>query len=151
MRLLADSMLGSLGRWLRLLGYDTAIARSEPDWQIVRRARAEERVILTRDRALAQRQGVRTLLVLTNGLDEQLAQTARDLLLPQPQPGTRCLHCNALLQPASREDVVDAIPPYVLQTQENVRRCPMCRRVYWRGTHWLKIEERAARLQAVTR
>jgi len=60
MRLLADSMLGSLGRWLRLLGYDTAVARSESDWQIVHQARAEGRVILTRDRALARRQGVQT-------------------------------------------------------------------------------------------
>lgn len=53
MKLLADSMLGSLGRWLRLMGYDTAIAQREPDAQLVRRALAEGRVILTRDRALA--------------------------------------------------------------------------------------------------
>jgi uncharacterized protein len=150
MRLLADSMLGSLGRWLRLLGYDTAIARSETDWQILRRARAEERIILTRDRELAQRQGVRTLLVLRDDLDGQLAQTAHDLSLPQPQPGTRCLHCNAPLQPANRHDVAPDVPSYVLQTQKSFRRCPVCHRVYWRGTHWLKIEERAARLRAVT-
>jgi hypothetical protein len=150
MRLLADSMLGSLGRWLRLLGYDTAIARSEPDWQLVRQARAEGRVILTRDRELARRQGVQTLLMRDDDLDAQLAQTARDLHLPQPQPGTRCLHCNAPLQPASRDDVADDVPPYVLQTQETFRRCPACRRVYWRGTHWLKIEERTATLGAIT-
>jgi hypothetical protein len=150
MKLLADSMLGSLGRWLRLLGYDTAMAGSEPDWQIVRQARAEGRVVLTRDRELARRQGVHALLVSEDGLDAQLAQTVRDLSLPQPQPGTRCLHCNASLQPAGRADVAGDVPPYVLQTQETFRRCPVCRRVYWRGTHWLKIEERTAALQAVT-
>jgi hypothetical protein len=143
-------MLGSLGRWLRLLGYDTAMAGSEPDWQIVRQARAEGRIILTRDRELARRRGVQTLLVLADDLDGQLAQTMHGLDLPQPQPGARCLHCNATLQPASRADVTDDVPPYVLQTQETFRRCPDCRRVYWRGTHWLKIEERTAALQAVT-
>jgi uncharacterized protein len=150
MKLLADSMLGSLGRWLRLLGYDTAMARSEPDWQIVRQARAEARVILTRDRELARRRGVQTLLVSDDDLDAQLAQTARDLGLPQPRPGTRCLHCNAPLQPASHDDVADDVPPYVLQTQATFRRCPACRRVYWRGTHWLKIEERTAAIWGTT-
>jgi hypothetical protein len=150
MKLLADSMLGSLGRWLRLLGYDTAIARSEPDWQLVRQARAEDRVILTRDRELARRQGVQTLLVPDDDLDAQLAQTARDLHLPQPQPGTRCLYCNAPLQPASRDDVADDVPPYVLQTQETFQRCPACQRVYWRGTHWLKIKERTAAIWGTT-
>jgi hypothetical protein len=149
MRLLADSMLGSLGRWLRLLGYDTAVARSELDWQIVHQARAEGRVILTRDRDLARRQGVRTLLVLDDDLDAQLAQVARALDLPQPQPGTRCLRCNAPLQPASHDDVAADVPPYVLQTQEAFRRCPACQQVYWRGTHWLKIEERTAALREV--
>lgn len=151
MRLLADSMLGSLGRWLRLLGYDAAIAGREPDWQIVRQARAEGRIILTRDRELARRQGVHTLLVVEDDLDAQLAQTMRDLDLPPPQPGTRCLHCNTTLQPVNPADVTGDVPPYVLQTQETFRRCPVCQRVYWRGTHWYKIEERTAALQALTK
>ncbi len=150
MKLLADSMLGSLGRWLRLLGYDTAQAGSEPDWQIVRQARAEGRVILTCDRQLAARRGVQTLLLAAGSLDAQLAQTARDLALAPPQPGTRCLHCNARLLPAGRDDVAGDVPPHVLQTQETFCRCPDCRRVYWRGTHWARIEARAALLAAAT-
>lgn len=146
MKLLADSMLGSLGRWLRLLGYDTAIARSEPDWQIVRQARAEGRVILTRDRELAGRRGVQALLLLEEDLPAQLARTARDLELPAPQPGTRCVHCNAALQPAGRDEVAGAVPPYVLATQHAFSRCPACRRVYWRGTHWQAIDARARSL-----
>lgn len=150
MKLLADSMLGSLGRWLRLLGYDTAIAGSEPDWQIVRCARAEGRTILTRDRELAGRRGVHALLVVADDLDAQLAQAARALSLPAPQPGTRCLHCNAVLQQANHEDVAADVPPYVLDTQDVFRRCPACRRVYWRGTHWARIEQRVALLASAT-
>lgn len=150
MKLLADSMLGSLGRWLRLLGYDTAIAGNEPDWQIVRQARAEGRVILTRDHELAGRRGVQALLVPEGDLDAQLAQTARALHLPPPQPGTRCLHCNAPLLSVSPADVAGDAPPYVLQTQETFARCPNCRRVYWRGTHWPAIEQRSAALNMVT-
>lgn len=146
MKLLADSMLGSLGKWLRLLGYDTAIAQREPDAQIVHLARAEGRVILTRDRELARRRGVRALLVTTDDLDAQLAQVASDLPLPAPAPGTRCVHCNQKLLDATAEQVAGEVPPYVLQTQEVFRRCPACRRVYWRGTHWPEVEEKLALL-----
>jgi hypothetical protein len=149
MKLLADSMLGSLGRWLRLMGYDTAIAQHEPDTELVRRARIEDRVILTRDRELTRRAGVRTLLIEHDTLQDQLAQVGQALNLPSPQPGTRCPRCNEPLQAASLTDVAGDVPPYVLRTQTSFHRCPACRCVYWRGTHWQRITERLARLQVV--
>jgi uncharacterized protein with PIN domain len=148
MKLLADSMLGSLGRWLRLLGYDTAIARHEPDAHLVRLARAEGRVILTRDRELAARHGVQTLLIASEELDKQLAQTAHDLPLPPAAPGSRCQHCNEQLQPASHGEAAAGVPPYVLETQESFSRCPACGRFYWRGTHWPEIEGKLAVIES---
>jgi hypothetical protein len=142
MKLLADSMLGSLGKWLRLLGYDTAIARRETDAELVHLARAEGRVLLTRDRELARRQGLQIVLIGDDQLAAQLAQVARSLPLPPPEPGTRCAHCNAPLVLASAGEVAGDVPAYVLQTQSVFRRCPTCGRVYWRGTHWRAIEQR---------
>jgi hypothetical protein len=146
MKLLADSMLGSLGRWLRLMGYDTAIAQREPDTELVRRARVEERVILTRDHALARRVAVHTLLIEHDSLQDQLTQVVQALNLHSPQPGTRCPRCNEPLQAATPTDVAGDVPPYVLQTQTSFHRCPACRRVYWRGTHWQGIAGKLARL-----
>ena len=37
---------------------------------------------------------------------------------------------------------------YVAQTQEQFSICPVCRRVYWRGTHWQHMKERLARLES---
>lgn len=145
MKLLVDSMLGTLGKWLRLLGYDTAVAVNHaPDAELARQARAEGRVLLTRDRELAARRGLQTLLVVEGDLDTQLLQVMAALHLPPPQPGSRCVHCNAALQPASHADVANDVPPYVLQTQPAFRRCPRCGRVYWRGTHMEQIEAKAA-------
>lgn len=56
-RLLADGMLGKLAKWLRLLGYDTAYENDAPDHELARRARAEGRILLTRDRELSARRG----------------------------------------------------------------------------------------------
>lgn len=145
-------MLGTLGKWLRLLGYDTVIAgNDEPDARLVRVARAEGRVILTRDRELADRRVVQALLVVDDNLDAQLAQVARDLPLPPPQPGTRCRHCNDLLQPAALDEVAGDVPPYVLQTQPAFCRCPSCGRLYWRGTHWSAIEGKLAIMASALR
>ena len=55
LRLLADGMLGTLAKWLRLLGYDTAYDNVAADPELARRARSEGRVLLTRDRELSKR------------------------------------------------------------------------------------------------
>ena len=66
--LLADAMLGRLARWLRLIGYDTVYAQGWSDHRVAARARAEARIVLTRDRELARRRGVRCLLIVLDCL-----------------------------------------------------------------------------------
>jgi hypothetical protein len=51
-RFSADVMLGRLARWLRVLGHDTAYETDVDDPDLVARADAEGRVLLTRDRHL---------------------------------------------------------------------------------------------------
>ncbi|WP_297480344.1 Mut7-C RNAse domain-containing protein, partial [Thermococcus sp.] len=53
MMFIADMMLGRLARWLRLYGYDTLYGIRDDD-EIIRVALREERVILTKDVALAR-------------------------------------------------------------------------------------------------
>ena len=65
-----DGMLGSLARWLRILGYDTDYANQRDDAELVRIARAEDRVLLTRDRELAGWRGVHALLIESQSLDD---------------------------------------------------------------------------------
>ncbi len=45
-------MLGSLARWLRILGYDTAYDNRIEDDDIIERCLRESRIALTRDRRL---------------------------------------------------------------------------------------------------
>jgi len=136
LRLLADGMLGKLAKWLRLLGYDTAYDNTATDPELARRARAEGRVLLTRDRELATRRGLRTLLIRSQMLEEQIREV-RDGIGPPPHPAlSRCAVCNSVLTPVSPAQVADQVPPYVLRTQGEFHRCPGCGRVYWPGTHF---------------
>jgi uncharacterized protein with PIN domain len=141
-------MLGTLAKWLRILGYDTLFDPDIDDHQLVRLARAEGRLILTRDRELARRRGVRVLLIASEHLDDQIRQVLADLDLEPDRSFSRCPVCNEPLVAIDRETARSQVPAYVARTQRTFRSCPICQRVYWRGTHWQRINEQLARLQS---
>ncbi len=140
-RLVADAMLGRLARWLRLVGYDTLYDPRYGDDELVRLARAEGRILLTRDRALARRRGVRTLFIASQCLQEQLSQVVRDLGLEGERAFSRCSVCNQRLESVPKSWAWGHVPPYTFATQREFRLCPACNRFYWRGTHWDRIRQ----------
>lgn len=138
-RFLADSMLGTLAKWLRILGYDTAYDAALDDNALVRLARAEGRILLTRDTALMQRKGLRYLFISSEVLQEQLAQVLQAFHLRVDNPFSRCPVCNSPLEDVPKHEAWGQVPPFVFQTQERFSLCPECNRFYWRGTHWQKM------------
>lgn len=146
-RLLADAMLGRLARWLRILGYDTLYDSRWPDNELVRLSRAEDRVLLTRDTALARRRGVRTLLVTADRVESQLVQVVSELGLSVRAAFMRCPVCNEVLEEVPRSWAWGYVPPYTFCTQREFRLCPNCDRFYWRGTHWEQMWKAMAGLR----
>lgn len=145
----ADAMLGSLARWLRLFGFDCTFDVDIADARLLETARAEGRVLLTRDRAVA-RKAARALFVEGGDLDEQLLFVFAELglALPQEIPMTRCSLCNALLERATQAAVDGgALPPRVLESHTEFYRCPKCGRFYWKGTHFDSMGGRLAGLR----
>ncbi len=139
MRFLADTMLGRLATWLRLLGYDTLYLPQADDPELARRARADDRILLTRDVELTRRRGVRSILITSERVEEQLHQLARELHLTAGMAFSRCAVCNASLEEVDRAAVKATVPPYIFETQTHFRRCTQCQRIYWRGTHWARM------------
>lgn len=146
LRLLADAMLGRLARWLRVLGYDTLYDARWTDDELVRLARAEGRLLLTRDVALARRPGVRTLLVRTEVVEAQVRQVAAELGVREEAAFTRCPVCNDRLEEVPKSWAWGYVPPYTFCTQREFRLCPSCNRFYWRGTHWARMREALSEL-----
>ena len=133
--LLVDTMLGSLARRLRLLGFDAAFWSKGDDSALVRQARADGRIVVTRDRQVAARRGLKSIYIQSGDLAEQVHQMLGAISC-RAVPFSRCLVCNGLLGEISHEDARALVPAYVWKTQSDFRRCTECRRVYWRGTHW---------------
>ncbi len=148
-RFIADSNVGRLARWLRILGYDVTYDAFIADPELVRQAIAEGRVILTRDTGVIQRRVVRDyVFVRHDAVEEQLRQVLEELSL-HPDPArfwTRCPDDNALIRPVEKERVAGRVPPYTLRTQSAFSECPVCGRIYWRGSHLDRFLRRLAPL-----
>lgn len=138
MKFLADSSLGRLSKWMRLLGYDAVYYRGGADRNFLRKAEREGRAVLTRRKDVLARQhpGI-VLFVEHDRVEDQIVEVLRKLNV-KPDPDaffTVCLECNVSLNPAGRDEVRDRVPDYVYRTQQEFRFCPGCGRVYWPGTH----------------
>jgi uncharacterized protein with PIN domain len=145
LRLIADAMLGTLARWLRVLDYDVVYDPRLDDETLLDRAAAEGRILVTRDRRLLERKKARMhLLIDSQDPGEQLKQVVRDLGLRVERERLfgRCLECNQPLVPVGLEEARLRVPPYVAQTQHQFFRCPTCDRYFWWATHVDRMLER---------
>ena len=140
-RFLADAHLGGLARRLRLLGFDTELARDAPDRLLALLADVDERIVLSRDRELLKHRRVaRGRYVRARSTDEQLREVLGHYgLRGSLRPFTRCLECNAPLRRTDRAEVSDRLPPRVAAEQREFTLCTGCRRVYWPGSHWQRL------------
>ena len=150
MKFVADSMLGKLARWLRILSYDTAYDPFGEDDDLLEQARSENRILLTRDAPLANRAPEGSCLLIEHGhLDDQIAQLVRTLGLDLDcETFTRCLICNVPIEDVPEQEVRDRVPPYILERHSRFHECPSCERVYWRGTHLDRMAERLESIRA---
>lgn len=149
-RFLADAMLGRLATWLRVLGYD-AEYDGAGDAALVARARAEDRILLTRDTGLLRRRDLpRHFFVRSDAVRAQLCEVLTGLRLPaQPAAEPRCLRCNVRLDPRSRSEVEGRVPDFVWASHVRFWGCARCGRVYWPGTHRQHMAETIRSLAAV--
>lgn len=144
--------MGKLGRWLRLLGYDTSIFKGGDDSALVKSAMSEGRVLLTKDTHISNRRVVKNgalkvLLIEHDKPLEQISIVVRQLGLTEEATFSRCLECNTLLVRKGKEEIKDRVPQYVFKTQEFYMECPSCRKIYWKGTHWQDMQRNLEQLR----
>ena len=154
MKFLADINVGKLARWLRVMGYDTALSDGRDDSEMVGLALVQRRVLLSRDTRLAEHNEARTGLVKliifhTEDSWAQLRDLVESLQLRPRRTFSRCLECNEPLVSRKKAEVQGLVPLYVFQTQRYYRQCPSCGRVYWRGTHWARMLKKLEELARV--
>jgi uncharacterized protein with PIN domain len=140
-RFVADAHLGGLARLLRMAGFDTLYDNGLHGDQVEALAVEEQRVVLTRDRDLLKRRSIDYgCFVRALKPQAQLDEVFERLdLAGRARPFTRCLHCNGPLRQVSKAEVAERLPPQVAEAQDEFRTCDLCGRVYWKGSHWKRM------------
>lgn len=145
-KFIVDTMLGNVARWLRILGYDTVYRRDLKDWDIIRIAKREDRVVVTSDKSLHRKaliNGLLSIYIDDRDISGKLAHIAyvTGIKLFVDFSRTRCPICNKELIKVSKDNIEKVVPKGVYKMYEDFWMCRRCGKAYWVGGHWVKIEE----------
>jgi uncharacterized protein with PIN domain len=124
-----------------MIGIDVLYKNNFNDDEIVRLSLRERRAILTRDRGILKRNDVtQGYFVRSTKVEEQVKEIVdRFSLQKEINAFSRCIECNDLLKPAKKEKIINQLPPKVILAQEEFYFCPSCKKIYWKGAHYLRM------------
>jgi uncharacterized protein with PIN domain len=142
-RFVLDGHLGKLASYLRLLGFDTLYRNDYDDDELAEISSEENRILLTRDRGLLKRSKVQHgYCVRGKNVTKQVVEILRRYsLVERTRPFSRCARCNGLLIPASKAEVWDRLEPKTKLYYDDFRICEMCDQIYWKGSHFERMEK----------
>ncbi len=153
MKFLADSMLGKLARWLRMLGHDVTYNIQLNDNDLLELAKKENRVLLTKDLELYQRanaKGIDALYIEGKSESERLAEVAKrySSTLEIDMEKSHCPVCNTKLEATPKEQLSGELEKNTFTYYDKFWKCPNCGQVYWQGAHWKQISNTLKEAQA---
>jgi uncharacterized protein with PIN domain len=154
---LADAMLGSIARKLRIFGFDTLYNAQAHDDEILKIGIEQDRVILTADKELFKRIvkfGARGVLVSGGASElEDLVHILRKTGIKSVGMdgiGSRCSVCNGSLEERTSDHLKKkdddnnenvALPDRVIACHSQFFQCTVCGKVYWEGSHLKRITD----------
>jgi uncharacterized protein with PIN domain len=141
-RFLLDVMLGTLAVYLRACGHDAAYALDrgiEADDRIVELSDEENRRLLTRDRALAERVDD-AIEIVSRDVEAQLTELREaGIDLEIAAKPARCGRCNGELRPVSPDAETPEHAPDPATT--DCWRCRSCGQLFWKGSHHERMKQ----------
>jgi uncharacterized protein with PIN domain len=141
-KFIADVHLGTLAKYMRMIGLDTLYQNNYPYGEIIKISLEEKRTILTKDRDLLKQNDVtHGYWIRSDNPDEQLKEIINRFdLKNEIKEFSRCLECNTILIHVEKEKILDRLPPKVKQRQNEFFYCTNCDKVYWKGSHFDKMK-----------
>lgn len=152
MKFISDGMLGKLSRWLRMLGQDVEYSTQLGDSQLLKVAKDENRILLTKDLELYQRaisKNIDAFYLSGTTEAERLTELASryNLHLAVDMDKSRCAKCNGKLERAPKDSIANEVEKKTFLYYDKFWKCSICGQVYWLGAHWDKINSTLALVQ----
>ncbi len=137
-----DCHLGRLARYLRQFGFDTLYRNDYHDAELADISAAEQRILLTRDRALLKRKIIEHgyFVRATAPMQQFHEVMQRYALYAFIAPFGRCTRCNGEVVSADKAEVSDQLKPNTLRHYDIFWRCNGCGQVYWEGSHYQHMQ-----------
>ena len=144
---IVDAMLGKIAKKLRLLGYDSLYSSNMEDDKLLRIAKEENRILITKDVPLiekAKKQQIVTIQITKNNEIDQLLQINEKAKLEKciiNGSSSRCPVCNGELKSIEKNSVSGKIPIGVFEKINKFWACIKCGKIYWEGTHIKNLQK----------
>lgn len=147
-RFVLDTHLGKLAAYLRMLGFDSLYRNDCRDEELARISANQQRTLLTRDRGLLKRSIVihGYLVRKVHPHHQMIEVLSRFDLFASISPFRRCLHCNAPLQAVPKESIRHRLLRKTEQHYDEFHICSDCDRIYWKGSHYQRMQGLIARV-----
>ncbi|MDY6965110.1 MAG: Mut7-C RNAse domain-containing protein [Halobacteriota archaeon] len=159
-KFIVDRMLGRLVTWLRILGYDTLYIKDvkvnfkEEDDLLLIISKACDRILITRDRTLAQRAERYKLgyhYMKPDKVMEQLWELSAEYNIELEPKMMRCSVCNAIIRKVDNRTEIELldkvyVPERMVEEGADFWVCRRCGRVYWQGSHWDNMRRELGKL-----
>ena len=142
-KFVVDVHLGTLARYLRMLGFDTLYENNYIENEIIKISINENRTILTKDKGMLKHKEVTHGLYIRSVSPQiQLKEVVDRLdLYKLIKEFSRCLECNSILKRVPKKEIEDRIPAKVKEFQNEFYICENCNKIYWPGSHYEKMEK----------
>jgi hypothetical protein len=147
-----DVHLGRLAAYLRMLGFDTLYRNDYDDAELANISAGEKRILLTCDRRLLMRKQVNYgYFVRARQPQQQILEILQRFnLYDKQKPFTRCMYCNGKTRPVNKQQIESRLLPKTKKYFDKFYQCESCDKIYWQGSHYLKMQEIINKIKVAT-
>lgn len=141
---MTDENVGGMAKYLRMLGFNTIMIPEISDKEVAKITEKENRILLSRDIGLLKRKNVTYGLFLrSTNTEEQLFEVIKKFDLNKYfKPFSICIECNGNINTIDPSKIIkeDRIKEGVLKDYQEFFRCDSCKKIFWKGSHYQKME-----------
>jgi len=147
-RFVLDVHLGRLAAYLRLLGFDTLYRNDYDDPTLATISVDESRILLTCDRQLLMRKQISYgYFVRSRQPQQQLVEVLSHFdLYDKQKPFSRCKSCNGKTVMVDKKEIEGLLLADTIKYYDEFFQCESCNKIYWKGSHYLKMQEMIKKL-----
>lgn len=149
-RFVLDVHLGKLAGYLRLLGFDTLYRNDFDDAELAEISDTQQRILVTCDRKLLMRKRVHCgHLMRSRKAFGQVQELLSRYRLHGFRSGVvRCLQCNGVIHAVAKHEIDSCLQPLTRIHYDDFYQCDGCRKIYWKGSHYTKMQALVAEIRA---